>query len=589
LTGSSGDTARIVARARERFLEAGDGSPPLRAGIMESWRRSQFSGVDCDSLDPPYFGDIDTDSRLIHAAKPMLDQLEETLSDAAMSLLLTDAQGRVLERRVRDRFLIRDLDGILLAPGFSYAEQYVGTNGIGTALETRRRSYVCGHEHFSERLHNMACAGVPIHDRLTGRLTGLLDVTSWHTDASPLMLALMRNAAGDIEQRLVELGSVRERAMLTEFLAVPNRGGRAILTFSEALTMVNQQAADLLEQADHAIVRDKVAELLQSGRGLVSQVALSRGDLAVIRCRPIVTYAGTAGAVVEIDMAEDRPARRHVKRPPGLNLAGTSIAFNTVCADLEAQCRARTWALLEGEPGVGKLALAEAVHHRCTPEGTLCVIESDAVTEEVARCLNRTASSLGAAGCTVVLRHPERFAPGSLDAVVNWLDTVSGSQDRLWVVATTPAGVELPDELLSRLTVTLTVPPLRHRIDDVRELVPALLRGFNGGRSVSCGAAAMRVLLRSAWPGNVTELAQVLRHVLTRRRSGQIQPEDLPGSCHTTSRRILTAWEVSERDSIVRALLETGGDKIATAGLLGISRATVYRKINTYGIFVGPR
>ncbi|HEY0542865.1 MAG TPA: helix-turn-helix domain-containing protein [Actinoallomurus sp.] len=558
---------------------------------MESWRRSQFSGVDCDSLDPPYFGDIDIDtgSRLIQAAEPMLDQLEETLSDAAMSLLLTDAQGRVLERRVGDRSLIRYLDGILLAPGFSYAEQHVGTNGIGTALETRRLAYVCGHEHFSGRLHKMACAGAPIHDRLTGRLAGLLDVTSWHTDASPLMSALVRNAAGDIEQRMVDLGSVRERAMLTEFLAVPHRGSRAILTFSETLTMVNQQAADLLEQVDHAIIRDKVTELVRSGRGPVGQVVLSRGALAVIRCHPIATCAGTAGAVVEIDMAEDQPARRHMNRPPGLNLAGTSIAFNTVCADLEAQCRARTWALLEGEPGVGKLALAEAVHNSCTPEGTLCVIEPDDVTKDVARCLSRTASALRGSGCTVVLRHPERFAAGSLNAVVDWLDTVSGPEDRLWVVATTSAGVELPDALLNRLTVTLTVPPLRHRIHDVRELVPALLRGFNGGRSVSCGAAAMRVLLRSAWPGNVAELAQVLRHVLTRRRSGQIQPEDLPASCHTTSRRVLTAWEISERDSIVRALLETGGNKIAVAGLLGISRATVYRKINAYGIFVGPR
>jgi transcriptional regulator of acetoin/glycerol metabolism len=293
--------------------------------------------------------------------------------------------------------------------------------------------------------------------------------------------------------------------------------------------------------------------------------------------------------VVEIEMSEDPPARRHVERSPGLNLAGSSIAFNTVCADLEAQCRARTWALLEGEPGVGKLALAEAVHHRCTPAATLCAIEPDDVTADVARCLNRTASALGGSGCTVVLRHPERFAAGSLDTVVDWLDTVSGSEDRPWVVATTSAGVEIPDALLNRLTVTLTAPPLRHRIDDVRELVPALLRRLGGGRSVSCGAAAMRVLLRSAWPGNVAELAQVLQHVLTRRRSGQIQPEDLPGSCHTISRRILTAWEISERDAIVHALQETGGDKIATAGRLGISRATVYRKINAYGIFVGPR
>jgi transcriptional regulator of acetoin/glycerol metabolism len=302
---SGGDTARIVTRARECFLGNGDVPQlPLRAGLVESWRRSQFLGVDCDRLDAPYFDDLDTDSRLMHAAKPVLDQLEETLFGAAMSLLLTDAQGRVLDRRVGERSFADRLDSIQLAPGFGYAEEHVGTNGIGTAIETRQVYFVVGGEHFSERLHSMACAGAPMYNRLTGRLVGLLDITCRHTDASPLMPALVNNAASEIEQRLLELGSEHERAMLTEFLAVCRRGSGAILTLSDNLTMTNQQAADLLAPVDHVIVRDKVAELSQSGRELVSHVVLSRGEHATIRYRPIETHAGTTGAVVEINVAE---------------------------------------------------------------------------------------------------------------------------------------------------------------------------------------------------------------------------------------------------------------------------------------------
>ncbi len=69
--------------------------------------------------------------------------------------------GRVLDRRTRDRRLERQLDRVSLAPGFSYAEQFAGTNGIGTALEGRGPAHVFGHDHYVEHLEELACAGAP--------------------------------------------------------------------------------------------------------------------------------------------------------------------------------------------------------------------------------------------------------------------------------------------------------------------------------------------------------------------------------------------------------------------------------------------
>jgi transcriptional regulator of acetoin/glycerol metabolism len=67
---------------------------------------------------------------------------------------------------------------------------------------------------------------------------------------------------------------------------------------------------------------------------------------------------------------------------------------------------------------------------------------------------------------------------------------------------------------------------------------------------------------------------------------GAIQPRDLPPECWTVSRRLLSPLEAMERDAIVQSLLDTEGNKAKAAESLGMSRATIYRKIHEYGIVI---
>ncbi|MFL6052763.1 MAG: sigma-54-dependent Fis family transcriptional regulator, partial [Actinoallomurus sp.] len=382
--------ADSVAWARERFLQAGDVPPGrLRPEIAESWRRSRLYAVDSAGLDLPYTDDLDTDGPLIRAAQPVLDRLAEMLSELAVSIVVTDAGGRVLHRRVVDRTLAGSLDEVRLAPGFNYAEEHVGTNGIGIALTTRRVSVVSGSEHFNERLHALTCGAAPIWNQLTGRLIGLVDITGWHKDAMPLMPALTHNTARAIEQRLVELGSERERAILSEFLSIGRKTGRAAVTVGESLILTNRLAADLLAPADHPIVHDRAADLLESGK-LSGQVMLSGGQAATLRCHPVGT--DTATAVVEIDLMVPRPGPRPMITPAQMGLAGNSAVFTKVCCDLMARCQAGVWTLVEGEPGVGKLTLTEAVHRACHREGPLVLIEPADRAEDVTARLDQVSS-----------------------------------------------------------------------------------------------------------------------------------------------------------------------------------------------------
>ncbi|MEV6983494.1 helix-turn-helix domain-containing protein [Sphaerisporangium sp. NPDC051017] len=584
--------SRLIAQARERFIEAGDFTGGrIREPIEVSWRRSQFFGVDVDKLDPPYRPDVDPGTALSLAARPALDRLESALTGTPMTVILTDARGRVIARRAGEESLNKLLDRIRLAVGFSYAEEYVGTNGIGTALEDKRASHVFGAEHYSARLQGMSCAAAPIRHPLSGRVEGVIDLTCRSAHASPLMTALVQEAAADIAHRLLEDSTERERALLAEFLSATRRAGRPVVTVSDQLVITNPAAARLLQPNDQVTLRDRALELLDSRRDTVDSIVLSSGQVARVRYRPIEVGTVAAGAVIEINL-NDEPGQsiRVPPRPeaPWGGLAGRHPSWLNVCQQVETRCRARTWTLLLGEPGVGKLAIAEAAHRRCFPSSHVAVLDAADCEPDVPAWLDLLRSHLREPCATVILRHVDRLDHASTRLLTLTLEEEAGvAGSGAWVTATatdeTSAAVL---ELQDFFPVTVAVPPLRHHIDDLRELVPALLQRRQRERRVTCSGEAMQVLLRMAWPGNVAELDRVLGAALLRRRAGLIQVGDLPERCHAITRRILTSLEAVERDAIARALIEAAGDKARAATLLGISRATIYRKIQTYGIDV---
>jgi len=138
--------------------------------------------------------------------------------------------------------------------------------------------------------------------------------------------------------------------------------------------------------------------------------------------------------------------------------------------------------------------------------------------------------------------------------------------------------------LLQLFPGTVELPPLRHHIEDLHELVPFFLSKLSQHGPLACSPEAMQLLLRSSWPGNTEQLWQVLRRVVHHRRTGSIHPADLPPECWTVSRRLLSPLESMQRDAIVQSLLDYKGNKVKAAESLGMSRATISRKIHEYGI-----
>jgi transcriptional regulator of acetoin/glycerol metabolism len=588
------DDSRL-AQARERFL-TGEAIEPgwVRETILASWRRSREWHVAADRIDLPYARDPDLDTPLTRTALPVLQKLHESLEGEPVSVILTDAHGVTLTRLTADDELERHLDRVQLAPGFSYAEEFAGTNGIGTALESGRAAHVFGHEHYVEHLEDLACAAVPIRHPISGKTVGAVNLTSWRKDAGRLLIALVQGTARHVTQGLLNGGSAEESQLLREYLRTCRHVGGFVFALAHDMVLMNDQARDTLDPGDQAALLAHAAEALAGGHPAQVDVELPTGARARMNCRPLGGKgSGRPGSgVVHVKLIE--PASQVATdggaggqaRMFGPALVGSGPLWLRGCRQVEAACASGEWLSLEGEPGTGKLALLRAIHRRRNAAGPFHVLDAAEAGDHdwMELALGELLEGEG----SLVIRHVDRLSPLRLRALWMGLEQALAAdrQRVLWLAVTLSQGPASGDlaGLLKFFPGAVELPPLRHHIEDLRELVPFFLARLNPAQPPACSPEAMHLLLRSNWPGNISQLWDVLKRVVQHRRTGTIQPGDLPPECWSVSRRLLSPLESMERDAIVQSLLDHRGNKAKGAGSLGISRATIYRKIHEYGI-----
>ncbi|MEU0090490.1 helix-turn-helix domain-containing protein [Kribbella sp. NPDC006257] len=562
---------------------------PARNTIRMSWQRSQASLVDTDQPAPAYFAGVDYDTTLTRAARPVIDALSSELTNEPVCIILTDAKGIVLDRRGGDRSLIRRLDSVDLSPGFRYAESEVGTNGIGTALEVGGPILIRGDEHYTGVLRSFACAGAPIAHPVTGGLLGVLDITTQARNSNAVLLSFAKLAARRIQERIVEEANALDQALLSDYYAVCRHTGGSVIALGDEVFMINAHAQQHFDSTDQAALIDRTRDARGGTKPVTFIADLPSGTIARLAYHPTFLGDTLAGGVVQIK--EQRPAPRTAGdgRVPALpGQAGTSPLWrHTIQEVLDASSRG-DWLVAEGEAGVGKLTLLRSVRDYTAPNRRLVVLDPAGPTSPDA-FLAQAGAELGS-GADLIIHHahllPGEVIQGLTELLQSVRDGALGGDP--WVALTMIAGLadspeELATQLLHFFPRTVAVPPLRHHLEDVPALVRHLLNraGITG---VTLSAPAMNQLMRLPWAGNVSHLRRVLTAVARRRRAGVVELDDLPAECHATTRRQLTRMEALERDAVVGALASHHGDKTAAAAALGMSRATIYRKIRDYGI-----
>lgn len=488
--------------------------------LRASWARCEHLEVPPDEVPPVFAGAVDVDPLFVESGRTVLNDLRSTLAGEPVGVVLTDATGLVLQRFLDDAAMHRSLDRVHLAPGFSYAEAHAGTNGLALALADRAPSLVRGAEHYVEALREYTCAAAPVLDPRTGEVAGTVNLTTWSSTSSGLLLALATTAARSTSALMIARGG-----------APAPGGGRGALAVPGAPVGGGPQGA-------------------AAPRGQVYRVLPSRA-------------AGPA------DPCTSAAWRSAVQQLAELLLAGRSV-------------------VLSGEPGAGKTALVASARRTAGLRGTLLAARAPA-PEQAEPWLAAWTPVLREDDACIVVSGASDLPAWGVDVLAALLAEARrpvGAQGapQPFVLAEHDAAL-LPVPLAALVDAVVEVPTLRDRPGDVVPLAEHFARAHRH-RDVAITPAAAQALRSAAWPGGATQLRAVVQAASA--RTDVIDVRHLPADVVTRGRRQLSRLEALERDEIVRALAVPGTSVAQAAARLGISRATVYRRISTYGIEV-PR
>ena len=580
----------------ERYLSDGVLDSTASPNILDSWRRCLLEGLHPDRYHVPFDSEaVHPDSPFLRAAAPVLERLSDRLQTTGTSVFLTDSRARIIWRWVDAPDLRRRLDRVNCGTGFWFAEQFAGTNGVGTVIESGHPVEVIGADHFAGTLDSFACIGAPVRNPITRHIEGVLDVTIHYRQYSSLILPVVLEAAQLIEDRLYAAGSRRELTLLEHFLTAKRRSTNAIVSMSDKVVIANPAAARILKGVDQEFLWELASRAVTEHSDAIHQLVLSDGRLISARCRPVGDAGSVIGALIEIEVprAGGSPPRSRRCSQGGESLpglVGRSQAWRALTKQALRYSHESLPILVTGEPGVGKLAVLRAIARLRGIDQISVFDAAQRLIEGGENWLRAIEDRLRARTHFVIVRHLEALGQLLSEGLVLLLDKTSSAQvgDRPWIAGTvTIAEGSHPQiwrPLYDRLAaLRLDVPPLRERPEDIAELVQHFVEKHSetGQR---CRPEVLHLLERLDWPGNVREVANASLALIRSATSREIGIENLPDHLRCQGgRRTLSKMERAELEVISKALGQVDGNKQAAAKVLGISRATLYRKLKAYG------
>jgi len=631
--------ALAVRQARQHLLEFGDiPSDGLDVRVARSWRRSLAAGLlpegrlhggeHSNTLELRQ--SLLRNHELLAHSRPVMEYLFEQVRHNQNVVVLADNRGTLMHT-LGDAVFLEKAQRVALSCGASWLEEQRGTNAIGTALAEGDSIEIHGGEHFLERNSFLTCAAAPIRAG-DGSLMGVLDISGDQHNGHPHTLGLVSTAARMIENRLMVAHC--KHALQLHLHAHPEGIGsvaEGIITISEDGWIVgaNRVAMGLLQLGAQAMGVTQIHSLLDMRlQDLLWRRNHKPQQAFQVRLRNGVSlwalvHAQEAGPSIAPRSAPSVP---EPAQSDALSCLDTGDARWRSAADKARRVLDKPIAvLLQGESGVGKEYFARAMHDSSARRnGPFVAINCAAIPENLieAELFGYAPGAFTGARKEGSLGRLREANGGTL-----FLDEIGdmplSMQTRLLRVlqerAVSPLGgarqVEVDfalvcathcrlreeadkgrfrSDLYYRINgLTVQLPPLRERTD-FEALAQRLLSGFNPERAIALRADVLELMARHPWPGNLRQLASVLRtaSAMLEAHESLIHWDHLPDdmveelnaapATHKSpdiSVSQASALQALAKAAIEQALAHSNGNITQAARTLGISRQTLYRKM----------
>ena len=619
--------------------------PPVSKLVLSSWQRSARAGVEPGARLAPLavrggegveqFRNRSYD--LMWAAKGLFVNSAHLLERSGSIMILTDQNGVVLEV-AGDMSTRESAQSIHLVEGGHWHESVVGTNGIGTALAMRRPVQVHAAEHFCEGIKRWTCAAAPVFFPGTERVLGVVDISGPPSTYQANNLVLAVAAARQIEAVLAERAGREHIFLLEACLKYGAQGDMVamivldhnakIIHLSGALPGFDLRVGGSLPGLEPGRAVEEWGRRLPDGLrpDWLHPVSVDGRGIGALLVVPKI-LRGLPSSGLHLPGLSARPESSSEVDPfrNGFgNLAGNSPALLTAINRAKQLSSRRVSVLIHGETGVGKELFARAIHGDEARSGPFITFNCGATTKELigselfghVRGAYTGATNEGRAG-RFELAHsgtlcldeigdlPLELQPVLLRAleegVVCRLGEAKPRRVDVRLLAMTNRDLlkeveagHFRRDLYHRISVTsIRVPPLRERGSDIELLADH----FNHRLAQRHGLAPRKfspdviAMLRAySWPGNVREMRNVIESLLLTSSDDLVQCDELPEEVLTAagtgagaaSPSAATSLEEAERLAIVCAVKNMHGNLTKAARALGVSRSTLYRKVERY-------
>ncbi|MBN1005880.1 sigma-54-dependent Fis family transcriptional regulator [Amphritea pacifica] len=644
---------RKIAKARETLLSQGSLSDDsVRPLIRDSWQRCVSDAVNplvankTIELNEQQLESVRESYReLISASEPILRDAKDLLAESGTIMHLVAPTGMILCSHGDDH--TRDLaNDFSLVPGANWNESVAGTNAIGTALNVGSAVQVHAYEHFCENINNWTCSAAVIRDPFENKILGAVNISGLKNTLHDYCLALAVSGARRIEGQLVQLQMAKRDLLLGVTLdrfGAPGNDGLLLLDLNGRLVRTNHQAVRVLASRGLKIdlnPSNPILTLNEEGR-FTERSAAILDQLDPQWIEPLIHQGEQIGYIAVIPFPTPRTPSVAIKSGPQAanqdtgsgfaRLVGRNPVFIKAIQQAARLAKAPIPVLLQGETGVGKELFASAMHEMSPASSQKFIalncgsLSRDLLAGELfgyvdgaftgARRGGMTGKIEAANGGTLFL---DEIGEMPLDLQPMFLRVLQESEIcrigetqprkvnfRLIAATNRDLAQEVAEgrfrmDLYYRISsMTLTIPPLRERSDDVVLLAEHMLAGLaeqHGGIRKQLTPELRSLLEKHLWPGNIRELSNLITAAYFLTDAEQLSPEDLPANLMlqpvttaaaptgTTTADAFNPLDQAEKEVICRVIQEQGGNLTRAARQLNIAKSTLYIKLRKYGI-----